>query len=125
MSIVDDDPDIVHLFRDALKGMKGYSVFGFTDPIKALKHFKKNESKCALVLTDYRMPRMNGIELIKKIKDRKQLVLTIIMTAFDNNIELFHNYTENNTINGILQKPVRLEVLRKEINNYPFAVKVI
>ena len=40
VSIVDDDPDIVMLFHEALKSMSGITIFTFTDPILALEHFK-------------------------------------------------------------------------------------
>ena len=45
VSIIDDQEDIVCLFKDALQGMIGFSVVTFTDPTLALKHFKENESK--------------------------------------------------------------------------------
>jgi hypothetical protein len=37
---VDDDLDIGILFRDALQTMSGVTVFTFTNPIPALKHFQ-------------------------------------------------------------------------------------
>ena len=81
VSIVDDEEDIVTLFKDALQGMEGFSVVTFTDPTLALTHFKENTSDYALVLSDYKMPCMSGIELIKQIKDRNPTVRTLLMTA--------------------------------------------
>ncbi len=72
ISIVDDEEDIVSLFKDALEGMEGLSVVTFTDPILALEHFKENKSDYALVLSDYKMPCMSGMDLIKQIKKRNQ-----------------------------------------------------
>jgi DNA-binding NtrC family response regulator len=118
VSIVDDDEDIVYLFQDALKDIKGYSVFAFTDPKLAIEHFEINVSMYALIITDLRMPGMNGLELIKKIKDRNQSVRTIIMTAFDYDDELFNEYITNKIINGFLQKPVRISQLRNEVKNF-------
>jgi hypothetical protein len=43
VSIVDDDIDIVTLFRDALKNIAGVALLTFTDPVVALEHFHVNE----------------------------------------------------------------------------------
>jgi DNA-binding NtrC family response regulator len=103
--------------------MDGFSVVTFTDPALALEHFKENESNYALVLSDYRMPGINGMELIKQIKDKKPLIRTILMTAFDVDNKLMHQYTLNKILNGYLQKPVRLDDLRQEINNQLHALE--
>jgi DNA-binding NtrC family response regulator len=97
--------------------MDGFTIVTFTDPKLALKHFKENKSNYSLVLTDYRMPGMNGMELIKQVKDKKPLVRTILMTAFDVDNKLIHDYTLKKILNGYLQKPVRIASLRQEINN--------
>jgi len=123
VSIIDDEIDILHLFRDALQDIPEISLFTFTDPTLAFEHFKYNESEYAVVLSDFRMPGMNGMELIKKIKDRKQSVRTILMTAFETNDILFHEYTANKIINGFLQKPIRLVDVLKEINKQLRATK--
>jgi two-component system, cell cycle response regulator CpdR len=52
ISIVDDDPDTRGLFPDALQTSAAGSIFTFTDPTLALKHFKINKSDYALVLSD-------------------------------------------------------------------------
>jgi len=117
VSVIDDQEDIVCLFKDALQGMDGFSVVTFTDPTLALEHFKENKSDYALVLTDYRMPCMSGMELIKQIKDRKPSVRALLMTAFEVDDKLIQEYTSNKILNGYLQKPVRLNDLRQEINN--------
>jgi two-component system cell cycle response regulator CpdR len=70
VSIVDDDPDIVLLFHDALKSISGITIFTFTDPIMALEHFQVNEYAYVLVISDYKMPGIDGMEFLKKIKDQ-------------------------------------------------------
>ncbi|MDW0152390.1 MAG: response regulator, partial [Nitrososphaeraceae archaeon] len=82
VSIVDDDPDITLLFHEVLKPILGISIFTFTDPVLALEHFQVNEYAYVLVISDYRMPGLNGMEFLKKIKDLNPFVRTILMTAF-------------------------------------------
>jgi DNA-binding NtrC family response regulator len=80
--IVDDELDIVAIFRQALL-RQGYTVFGFSDPILALEHFKINAKEYQLVITDIRMPKMNGFELAAKIKAIKPDARIIFMSAFE------------------------------------------
>ena len=67
--LVDDDNDTVYTFHLYLKSL-GYSTNSFVNPIEALNYFKKNFTKCALVITDYAMPQMSGIDFIKKIREK-------------------------------------------------------
>ena len=65
--VLDDDFDISNLLKISLM-TQGYSVFGFTDPLLALEHFKINHSTYSLVITDLRMPVMSGFEFSNNIK---------------------------------------------------------
>jgi DNA-binding NtrC family response regulator len=67
VSIVDDEIYTAKLFREALReNIDGISVFSFNDPITALEHFTENKDDFALVISDLRMPGLNGLELLKK-----------------------------------------------------------
>jgi DNA-binding response OmpR family regulator len=67
--VLDDEPDITALIKTTLQ-RRGYpNVFGFTDPILALEHFKLNSKDYGLVISDIRMPAMNGFEFIRKVKE--------------------------------------------------------
>jgi DNA-binding NtrC family response regulator len=117
VAIIDDELDITRLFRDALGRISGISIFTFTNPIMALEHFKINRKDYQLIVSDLRMPGINGIELIKKIKELNPLVRTVLMTAFEFDDELFQKFAEKQIINGFLQKPVMLKDLVKEVDN--------
>jgi DNA-binding NtrC family response regulator len=116
VSIIDDEPDITALFHDALMGINGINVFTFTDPILALEHFQMNQDAYVLVISDFKMPGLNGMELLRKMKDLNKFVRTILMTAFTIDNKIFHGYTKRNIINGFVQKPVRLYDLIKEVD---------
>lgn len=119
-----DEEDIVFLFKDALEGRNGFSVVTFTDPTLALKHFIENESDYVLILTDYKMPCMSGLDLIKQVKDRQPSVRTLLMSAFEVDNKLIHEMTSKQILNGYLQKPVRITELRQEINNQLHASEI-
>ncbi|MDW0139036.1 MAG: response regulator [Nitrososphaeraceae archaeon] len=117
MAIVDDEDDIVKLFRDALGTINGITVFTFTDPVMALEHFKLNKENYVLVISDLRMPGLTGTELIKELKKLNRFIRTILMTAFTINDNLFQEFAKKELINGFLQKPIHLDGLRAEVNN--------
>ena len=117
VGIVDDEQDIIKLFHDALGVINGITIFTFTDPVMALEHFTINKEKYVLVISDLRMPGLNGLELIMKLKNVNPFVRTILMTAFEINDKLFQGYLKKEIINGFLQKPIRLVNLQEEVNN--------
>ena len=116
VSIVDDDPDITLLFDEVLKSISGITIFTFTDPILALEHFQVNEYAYVLVISDYKMPGLNGMEFLKKIKDANRFVRTILMTAFQIEDKVFNENTKKKIINAFLQKPIGIHDLLKEVN---------
>ncbi|MDW0165904.1 MAG: response regulator [Nitrososphaeraceae archaeon] len=114
--IVDDDLEITILFREALKHIEGISLFTFTDPILALEHFQVNEYAYVLVISDFKMPGLNGLEFLRKVKELNRFVRTILMTAFEIEDNIFREYTKSKIINSFLQKPIRIHDLIKEVN---------
>ena len=116
VAIVDDEIDITVLFRDALTGIKNITVFTFTDPVLALEHFQMNEHAYVLVMSDLRMPGLNGMELLRKMKESNKFVRTILMTGFDIDDKMFHDYTKRKIVDGFIQKPIRLFDLIKEVD---------
>ena len=116
VAIVDDELDIVNLFRDALNKIRGLSIFTFTDPLTAFEHIRMNKSKYAVVISDLRMPGINGMDLIYKIKKENPLIRTLLMTAFEVDDKVFEEYTKNKIIDGFLQKPLKLSALESEVH---------
>ena len=116
VSIVDDDPGITMFFHEALRTIPGITIFTFTDPILALEHFQVKGYAYVLTISDFKMPGLNGMELLNKIKDSNRFVRTILMTVFTIDDNLFEEYTRKKIINGFLQKPIGLHDLVKEVN---------
>ena len=68
VSIVDDEVKTAQLFHNALCTIKGINVFEFTDPVKALQHLKLNKKDYAVMISDLRMPVINGVTVIENCK---------------------------------------------------------
>lgn len=110
--VVDDELDIVLIFKQALS-RQGYTVFGFTDPLLALEHFKVNAEDYGLVITDVRMPRMSGFELAANIKVIKPDAKVVFMSAFEvSDLEFSMPGVE---INDFLRKPVDVKTLVRRV----------
>jgi DNA-binding NtrC family response regulator len=107
---VDDDPDISTLIEQALH-RHGFKVSAFTDPIMALEDFKVNCKDCSLILSDIRMPGMNGYELVKRTKEIDKQVKVILMTAFEIDDKEFHNLLPDIKVDAFLQKPFHIQQL--------------
>lgn len=116
VSIIDDEKDITTLFHEALRSINGITIFAFTDPILALEHFQKNKDAYVLVISDFRMTGLNGMELLRKMKAMNKYVRTVLMTALEVQDTIFSDYTKKRIINGFFQKPVRLNDLIKEVH---------
>ncbi len=116
VAIVDDDLDITILFQEALKSLAGITVFTFTDPILALEHFQVNDYAYVLVISDFKMSGLNGMEFLNKIKKLNQFVRTILMTAFAIDDRIFREYTKKKIIDAFIQKPISIHDLLKEVD---------
>jgi len=110
--VVDDEADLAYLFKEALSQIDGVQVFAFTDPLIALEHFKANSRNYMVVISDYRMPTITGMELLSKIKDVNPAVTRIMMSAFEIQDELFQ---ECKCVDKFLQKPVLMTDLINEV----------
>ena len=73
--IAEDDNDIVELLKLYLES-NGYQVFHASDGLNALDIVKLNE--CDIALVDIMMPKLNGYELIKKIRETNNMPIIII-----------------------------------------------
>ena len=113
--LVDDEKDILDLFSEYLSS-NGFNTISFQNPLEALNYFYQNQSNCSLVITDYKMPQMSGIDLIKKIKekDANYEIKTIIISAFiKDNLPYDKSYII--TVDKIIEKPVYLDRLKNEV----------
>ena len=108
--VVDDEFDIVTLIRRSLQN-HGFNTLGFTDPIIALEQFQNNSKSIAMVISDIRMPSMNGYELIRKIKAIHPTIKTILISAFEINKNEFSKVMPSVKIDGFISKPISLKEL--------------
>ena len=111
--VVDDEPDITSAF-DMILEMNGFEVDTYNDPLSALSNFKPGIY--GLALLDIRMPKMNGFELYKKIKDIDKKVEACFITAFEDYREEFkESFPELEEAKYFIRKPKAIEDLVKHV----------
>jgi PAS domain S-box-containing protein len=99
--IVDDEKETLNAVQEALTS-HGYKTFAIGDSPSALSIFKKIPQEIALVITDIAMPHMDGMELIKQIKEIKPEIKIIAMSGHTKYIADKDGIRE---IDGFLKKP--------------------
>ncbi len=77
--VVDDEKDVRDLLYDVLSA-EGFEVSTANDGVDAFELFQKDNFP--IVITDIRMAKMDGITLLKKIKEVSPLTTVIIITAY-------------------------------------------
>lgn len=104
--VIDDEPDILRVLSMSLRA-DGYDVFTAENGAEGLAAFEREDPD--IVITDIKMPGMNGIEVLGKIKAREPDAEVIIITGhgdIDNAIEAL-KFGASDYIN----KPIRDEAL--------------
>ena len=78
--VVDDEAMVGDVVRAMLE-LGGFRSLYFQDPREALAWFQRPEGRPNLMLTDFLMPHMTGLELIQKVKDVHPDLRTILYSG--------------------------------------------
>ena len=111
--IVDDDRSIV-FFETELLQSQGFEVTAFTDSEQSLRAFERNPMQFDLLLTDQTMPKLNGLELARKVCSSRPDLPVILCSG--QSLELDSNSLSTFGIDRYLQKPVDVDILLRTIN---------
>jgi len=78
--IIDDDKSHLLIMKHSiLKEISNAEISCFTDPIQALKSIERDAPD--LIITDYLMPKMDGLMLLKRLKENNLDIPTVVITA--------------------------------------------
>lgn len=107
--IVDDDEDIARFFELALERV-GFITKVFNNPQSALTNFKKETYD--LLLLDISMPKMNGFELYKKLKQIDSDIKVCFITAYEEYYSEFKKEFPNlDELECYIKKPIGMDYL--------------
>ena len=107
--IVDDDQELIKMLRSYFE-LKGYDIYSAEDGQKAMDKISQEPD---IILLDINMPRMNGIELCRRIRDKVTCPIVFLTAKVE----------EQDKINGLLSggddyilKPFSLRELEARIS---------
>jgi CheY-like chemotaxis protein len=103
--VLDDDFDLATLVKQILQKDGFNNAFSFTDPLLALEHFRINHKDYSLIISDIRMPVMNGFQFVSEARKINPKVKILLMTAFEINDKEFAQALPKPKIDGLIRKP--------------------
>ncbi|HZB64982.1 MAG TPA: response regulator [Nitrososphaeraceae archaeon] len=116
--VVDDERDILSIVKRGLESKNRFQVETFIDAESALESLKENSGDYYdLVLTDIRMPKINGFELYRRIKESNPHMKIVFITAFEINKEEFSKVIPSVDVIDFISKPVSMSTLITKLNS--------
>ncbi|QJB57183.1 HD domain-containing phosphohydrolase [Pseudodesulfovibrio sp. zrk46] len=109
--LVDDEPNVLSALRRQLRDL--FEVEIDTDPLNALANIDKKHPFAAVV-SDFRMPKMNGIEFLKEVKELSPDTTRLMLTGYADLNNAIHAVNDGNVFR-FLTKPCEKEDLRKHV----------
>src|SRR5919198_3058664 len=109
---VDDEKDILSTVKRGLESNNAFIVETFSSGESALQAFGSHPEKYYdLVITDIRMPKMNGFELYRRIKEKNPSMKIAFITAFEINKEEFNKVLPSIDVKDFIIKPISMSDL--------------
>lgn len=112
--VVDDEEIVLKSIGNYLEVETDYRILTFSSPVEALKSIENKEVD--LVISDYLMPEMNGIEFLLKVKEIYPLATRIILTAYADKENAIRAINELGLFQYI-EKPWDNEQLKLSVRN--------
>jgi PAS domain S-box-containing protein len=116
--LVDDEEQLVNVWQKALESL-GYRVTTKTSCLEALELFRVHPGYFDLVITDYTMPHMNGIDLARQMMRIQPSIPVILCSGLKEGI--VGDRTRGAGLRALLMKPLELpetaEIIRKVLDN--------
>ena len=107
--IVDDDKDILRMLEFGLKKLgSDYEIFTAKDIFRAIDEIE--DQRFDLILTDYMMPGMTGVDLARAARRMSPEAHVVLMTAYGTN--KLRDTTDQLGFDGYLNKPFTMDQVR-------------
>jgi two-component system alkaline phosphatase synthesis response regulator PhoP len=106
MLIVDDEEDIL-IFLSYYFNKNGFIVTTASDGVTGLLEFGRETFD--IVITDIRMPNMDGIEMCNEIKKQNTITPIVFLTAVTDDYKILHAMRTG--ASQFVDKPIKLDVL--------------
>jgi len=109
--ILDDDPHLLSYF-ELLLSTDGYTIFTTTSPQHAFELLARHE--VAVLLCDQRMPEMNGVDFLSRVKRMYPDTVRIMLSAYDD-FNATRQAINMGAVYKFIEKPVQPDELREAV----------
>jgi two-component system, cell cycle sensor histidine kinase and response regulator CckA len=117
IAFVDDEIAIAETMGSVLTNL-GYQVTVFSDSMTALREIKTNPNDFDILITDYSMPQLTGLEIAEKLKDADSNIPVILISGYL--MEDMERAVKDAGISEVITKPIRIhelaDVVRRVLN---------
>jgi len=110
--VVDDEKFILESIYDYFDNL---NVYIYDDPVKALSELCNNYYD--IIIADYKMPDINGFELLERAKKISSYKIGILLTAYPDK-ELVQQFFNNNLIKKVIEKPLKLAIIKEALDSF-------
>lgn len=112
--IVDDEPTVAMVLAESLERLsKGYIIDTAGNANQALEKISQNNY--ALMITDYRLPGLNGLDLAVAARRSAPQMLIVLMTAYGT--ERLRDAADEVGLDGYINKPFTMTQIRQIVQN--------
>lgn len=115
--VIDDSPTIRKVLEVCLQE-EGYEVVSFADGIEAMRWLAHTQQCPGLILLDLHLPRMDGFEVARRIKQHPVFSQTVIITLSRRDGTLDRLKGRLAGIQASLPKPFQTEALMEIVRRY-------
>lgn len=106
--VVNDDPSVLATYQRVL-GRCGYRALTEGDPLRVLEN-DGEASAADLLLLDYRMPGLDGLTLLEKLREKDCRARCVLVSAYLN--DEVRNRANRLGVDRVLEKPLDVSLLR-------------
>jgi DNA-binding NtrC family response regulator len=113
--LVDDEPEVLDALAMTLKRAKNFqcNIKSFSDPLEAKRELEAR--RFDMVLADYRMPNMTGVELLKHVHEKYPETVRALITGYTD-VEIAMEAMDQAKIHYYVQKPWNNDELRLTVH---------
>lgn len=100
--LIDDEEAVLNALRRELQDPVMYEIVTCTDPLKALDQVQQQEF--AVVISDFRMPTLEGLDVLQKIQQRRPDAIRILMSGH-NDLQMLIDAMNKAHVFSFISKP--------------------
>lgn len=117
--LVDDSESARMVLHEMLSSI-GFNVLVAKDAFEAIEMFEaeqQSEEKLTLMVVDWQMPGMDGLQLVREIKSKEGLDVPSVLMVTAYGLETVREAAKQKVVDGVLLKPINHSTLHDTLNS--------